>query len=634
MDCIHRFNIVLFFFLFTSSFYSQHSHFNNLERQFDSLENMSSDKALIHAREMVKYSLKNKNNTYLVSSYVKLATAYENLTKSDSAVVFYDKALDLSRTVDSDTLFAFSVIRMSQLNSIRGNQEKVVNLIFEALQQVENNPDQKHKHKLYYKLSEVHRELGAFDKAEHYLRVIIEEAESDDLLAAAYNSLGLLQYSNKNYKDGKANLLRSLKIYRLQKDNYNTCSMLINLGALHYQLKKYEKAKGYLIEAKSISKSSGYLNLYSMVLANLSVIFHKEKDYEKELVYLKESEELAKNTGNYQTLSTVANNMMFIYARQSDMKNVRKYARKYRNAIDSLYKTEQNKKIFEIETKYETSKKEFQIARQKETMFMQRVYIVIAVLLALLLGAILFLYRQRLKTQKLRFIHQEDLNEEKINNLLDAHKLQKIKASVDGQNKERERISKDLHDGIGGNLAAIKMRLERVKDRLPSELDCVITSINQTYDEIRSISHDLMPRNIHHLYFTDLVKDLIGFSVRKDVEVKCYIHPEKELNNIPESLQLTIYRIIQELITNINKHATATEISINITIYEKSNQVNMIIEDNGVGFDVKKSNLGVGLRSIKQRISNNNGSIKIDSNYGIGTIVCIELPYYELAVTD
>jgi signal transduction histidine kinase len=540
--------------------------------------------------------------------------------------VFYDKALDLSRTVESDTLFAFSVIRMSQLNSIRGDQKKVVELIFEALKKIENNTNPKQKHELYYKLSEVHRELGSFDKAEHYLQLIIEETKLDHLLAAAYNSLGLIQYSNKKYDKGKANLLKSLELYRKQEDNYNTCSMLINLGAIYYQLDEYEKAKEYLIEARKVTKASGYMNLYSMVLTNLSVIFHKEKDYEKELIYLKESETLAKKTGNYQTLSVIANNMMFVYALESDMKNVRRYAKRYRNAIDSLYKIEQNKKIFEIETKYETSKKELEIARQKELVFTQRIHTVVAIILVILLSVILFMYVQRLKSQKLLYTNQKELNEEKVRNLLDAHKLQKIKAYVDGQNKERERISKDLHDGIGGNLAAIKMRLNRVKNRLPSELEPIITSVDSAYNEIRSISHDLMPKNINHLYFTDLMKELVGFSTGKDIEYKYYIHPEKKLNGISESLQLTIYRIIQELITNINKHAQATEVSINIAVHEESNIVNMIVEDNGSGFNAKKNNSGVGLRSIKQRISNNNGLIKIDSNYGIGTVICIELP--------
>ncbi|WP_438423426.1 tetratricopeptide repeat-containing sensor histidine kinase [Aquimarina macrocephali] len=626
MNSIHNNILTLVFILSTFHLYSQQDYFKTLERQFDSIENESSDKALLHARGMVDYSVKSKNNTYMVSSYVKLATAYENLAKSDSAVVFYDKALDISRTVDSDTLFAFSVIRMSQLNSIRGDQEKVVELIFEALQKIENNPNPKQKHELYYKLSEVHRELASFDKAKHYLQLIIEETELDHLLAAAYNSLGLIQYSNKDYYNGKANLLKSLELYKELKDNNNICKILINLGAMHYKLKKIEESKEYLIEASKLTKEFGYINLYSMVLINLSVIYHKEKDYEKELVYLKKAEELAKETGNYQALSTVANNMILVYALQSDIKKVRRYIVRYRNAIDSLYNFNRNQKIFEIEAKYETSKKELEIARQKELVLTQRTHIVIAIVLVMLLSMILYMYIQRLKSQKLLYTNQKELNEEKVSNLLDTHKLQKIKAYVDGQNEERERISKDLHDGIGGSLAAIKMRLNRIKNRLPSELEPIITSVDSTYNEIRSISHDLMPKNINHLYFTDLMKELVDFSTSKDIEYKYYIHPEKKLNSISESLQLTIYRIIQELITNINKHAQATEVSINIAIHEESNIVNMIVEDNGRGFNTKKNNSGVGLRSIKQRISDNNGLIKIDSNYGIGTVICVELP--------
>lgn len=626
MNYIHNHILTLIFVLFVFHVYSQQNYFKTLEKQFDSIENLSSDKALLHARQMVNYSIESKNKTYLVSSYVKLANAYENLAKSDSAVVFYDKALNMSRSVDSDTLFAFTVIRMSQLNSVRGDQERVVELIFEALKKIENNPNPKQKYELYYKLSEVHRELGNFDKAKHYLQLIIEETKLDHLLAAAYNSLGLIQYSNKDYDRGKANLLKSMELYKKQKDNHNICKILINLGAMHYKLKEIEKSKEYLIEASKLTKQSGYINLYSMVLINLSVIYHKEKDYEKELVYLKKAEELAKETGNYQSLSVVANNMMFAYALKSDMKNVQRYAKRYRNAIDSLYKIEQNKKIFEIETKYETSKKELEIARQKELVLTQRTHIAIAVVLVLLLCIILFMYIQRLKSQKLLYVNQKELNEEKVSNLLDTHKLQKIKAYVDGQNKERERISKDLHDGIGGNLAVIKMRLNRIKNKLPLELEPIITSVDSTYNEIRSISHDLIPKNINHLYFTDLMKELIGFSTSKDIEYRYYIHPEKKLNNISESLQLTIYRVIQELITNINKHAQATEVCINITIHEETNTVNMIVEDNGSGFNTKKTNSGVGLRSIKQRISDNSGFIKIDSNYGIGTVVCVELP--------
>ncbi|GAA4279232.1 sensor histidine kinase [Aquimarina mytili] len=601
--------------------------FKALETSFDSLENISSKKALVHAKKMLQYSIKQNNDIYKIKSYLKLGVAYENLAKSDSALYSYDNALDLSRSIDNDTLFGFSVVQMSQLNTSRGNQDKVVTLILEALKKINQEQNHNLTYELYFKLSEVYRELDNHSKAEHYLKIIINNSKENNILAAAYNSLGLIHYRNNDFEKAEYNLLRSLDIFKIVKDNYNSCNTLSNLGAIYYQTGDYKKTKQYWIEAKEIAKSSNYQNLLSGILSNLSVIATKEKNYDEKLEYLKEAEQIVEKTKNYLNRSNVANNLALAYAEKGDIKNFRIYAGRFVRAMDSFYNIERNKKILEIEAKYSLEKKEAEIAHQKEIVTQQKkqklLIIMGSILLTILLGAIAFLYRQRLFNQQALLQKQEELNHQEIAKLLEEQKLETLKAQLNGQNKERERIAKDLHDSISGDLAAIKLQLSRLEEQT-TEVQLLADRLDQTYHEVRSISHDLVPKEININTFTGLIHQLIDFKTIDGTKINSEFFPREELDKLSEKNQVEIYRIVQELLTNINKHADANEVYVNLTQHE--NYINIMVEDNGQGFDTTKNKDGIGLRNIRSRLEGLKGELEITSSPGQGVIVNINIP--------
>nr|WP_255730474.1 ATP-binding protein [Tenacibaculum sp. Cn5-46] len=203
---------------------------------------------------------------------------------------------------------------------------------------------------------------------------------------------------------------------------------------------------------------------------------------------------------------------------------------------------------------------------------------------------------------------------------------------IDGQEKERIRIAEDLHDNIGSVLATLKLhfenlKLNREKEHFNQEELYVKTEklIDETYLKVRSIAHAKNAGVIANkglLVAVKLMAEKISDANKITIHVLDF-GLDKRLDN---QLEITIFRIIQELITNIIKHANANEATINISLFDQV--LNIIIEDNGKGFNYKKTNLknGMGISSIQTRIKHLSGSFEIDSTINKGTSIIINIP--------
>ena len=241
---------------------------------------------------------------------------------------------------------------------------------------------------------------------------------------------------------------------------------------------------------------------------------------------------------------------------------------------------------------------------------------------------LLYVYRQKIAAQNLLAEQTKEINKQKTTDLIKDKELEKMKASIEGKERERARIAKDLHDGLGGTLAGIKLRLMKIagNDKIGKQLDNVIKNIDATCEEVRTISHDLIPPKINDIPFVHLLERYIqeiSAAQQWNSNIDCY--PEEALNQIPEEMKIEIYRIVQELLNNITKHAAATHVDVNFTKHE--GYLNLMVEDNGKGFNQAESSNGIGIRNMKNRVDAINGDLSIDSQINRGTIVNINIPY-------
>ncbi len=205
------------------------------------------------------------------------------------------------------------------------------------------------------------------------------------------------------------------------------------------------------------------------------------------------------------------------------------------------------------------------------------------------------------------------------------------------QEQERNRISYELHDDVGQSLTVLKMQLRAAEKHLPEgskakqDLEVARNYLNHTVETVRRISKALSPSILVDLGLIKALKHLFKETCR---EIKCTLHADDVDGLFSPEAQITIYRIFQEILNNIVKHARANHLKLNIKKLEKS--VQFWVTDNGEGFDVEEAlsgkikDRGLGLTSMKERVNMLGGSFNIESEEGRGTTITINVPFSEL----
>jgi len=196
---------------------------------------------------------------------------------------------------------------------------------------------------------------------------------------------------------------------------------------------------------------------------------------------------------------------------------------------------------------------------------------------------------------------------------------------IKGQENERNRLAKELHDGLGGQLSGIKSILQTInKDNLQEKIGQLDNHLLKSIKNLRNISHDLSTNFIKDKDFFVLIFQLVKqYFENKKIKTEVSLFPKDKINTLPERYKLNIYRILQESFQNIVKHANANFVLLNFSI---NNEINILIEDNGKGFNKGKIKKGIGLQNIKDRLQSLNGTLYIDSKLNRGTTININIP--------
>lgn len=194
--------------------------------------------------------------------------------------------------------------------------------------------------------------------------------------------------------------------------------------------------------------------------------------------------------------------------------------------------------------------------------------------------------------------------------------LEKLKAVIETEENERNRIANEIHDGLGGLLSVIRLKSSKENEEIKTLIDKIIF-------ETKTISNSLTFEYIKKQKLEDVIKDFINLTNSDKLKIHFQSVNFEEINDY--TLNITIYRIIQELINNIIKHSQATKAIVQLTKFQ--NIIQITVEDNGIGFKKEETNnsKGIGFSSIKKRINLFNGSLNIESEPNKGTSIYIEL---------
>lgn len=224
---------------------------------------------------------------------------------------------------------------------------------------------------------------------------------------------------------------------------------------------------------------------------------------------------------------------------------------------------------------------------------------------------------------------QNMMLEEKVKIVEKEQQVTSLQSMINGQESERTRIARDLHDGMGGLFSTVKMHFSTLQQDTPAIKDNMLYQktldlINNAADELRKVAHNMMPEVLMKLGLIEALREFCNnISSGRLLEITFQTFGmEDRLNS---STEIMLYRIVQELVNNIIKHADATEAIIQIN--REQNRLSLTIEDNGRGFDTEEADVkrGMGLEAVRSRVVYLNGHVTVDSRKNIGTTIMIDL---------
>ncbi len=450
-----------------------------------------------------------------------------------------------------------------------------------------------------------------------------------------YKRIGDIHLVQGNLKDAQNEYNKSLTFYKSNSNRKEQLITEIQLGVIDEELKRYNSAFKYYNSVKEEALSKGFYDLYFKTQNRIGRLYFILKEYDNSQIAMSTAYVNAIQWNNLGYQKEILQNLKQIYLAQEDYKNAYAIMTQYESISNTIIQRQNKKEINELEIKYKTIQKENQIhLLEKEQALKEseinrqktlKIYFLIGFLVILIpVIGLLYMYYQKLQTQSKLNKAQEEVNQQKVSVLLKDQELELIKADVEGQDKERKRIAQELHDSIGGSLAGIKLQLSNTsKDS--SNYELIAKQIDDTYNQVRDLSHNLIPKKFSENAFTQLVFQYIK-NIQKDnkTNISFNPHPEKEINNIPETLKVELYKIIQELLTNTFKHARAKQIDIHLNILDDT--IKLLFEDDGIGFDTQRNKKGIGLTNIKNRVEAMHGAMHIDSFPKRGTVIDIDIP--------
>ncbi len=318
-----------------------------------------------------------------------------------------------------------------------------------------------------------------------------------------------------------------------------------------------------------------------------------------------------------------------VYEETGQLDSAVYYLREYEALSSDVRDGKSDKALRVAEARFRTEKKELE-NRQIRSDARRRLQgtITIAAFLALILLSFSIYYYQRQRHQKSKLVQQAELNRQIIIDLIKEQSIETLNARLEGQEKERTRVARELHDHLGGTLAATKISLAGLKRKLPDsamdDYENTMSMVKTAYQETRQLSHDMMAFPLKDLGLEASFRALCttinkSGKLRVDFDLHegqaLFLGTEKELH---------LYRILQELLQNVIKHARATAVTVQLT--HDSGQGTLLVEDNGRGFPEKSIKEGLGLGNIRHRVERLSGTLDIDSRPGGGSTIIVQFP--------
>jgi len=627
---LKKYLFFLIFLLITIFSFSQNTAIDSLQQLLKEEKNIdkkigiyiqlfnkikNKDSAFVNLKFAEKLSYSKTSDSVKTLIYIAKLKYYLNQNKYDSVFYFADKALIHRKTIESLKLInLYSDVGLA--NYYKSEYKKALESHFKALKICDSVNNEERKPRVFNNIGITYIKLKDWDKAEIYMNkslILCKQFNIKRGIVYTLGNLGIIYKNQDKYEKAILIYLESNKVSESLNDKVSIIRNYINIGSLYVSKNEYNNALNVYNKALIMAKKKDEKQLEANLLHNIADVYASQGKFSLAKDYYNKSLQTSKEKGYIGLVIGTHLALADLYESQGNFKQAILERKTHEKLKDSILSKEHLSDISELEIKYETEKKDKELVAKQLSIENQKNQLqkkstqnnyMLGTVIFLALTAILlvFLFKQRHKRK-----NQEILT------LKREVQIKTLESLIEGEEKERFRIAKELHDGVNGGLSAIKYKLSSLLEMNNKVIKEAIIMIDDSCKQVRAISHNLVPPSLEKFNLVEATEVYCGNlnDINPDVEFT-FQHLGDALD-ISKKAEVNIFRIIQELITNSIKHADASVINVQISCHNNTIQVS--IEDDGKGFDkdaVKSE--GIGLSNVQSRMDYLKASVDFISN--------------------
>lgn len=562
-----------------------------------------------------------KNPQKLLDAYYHLSFMQGNF---DDNLIYAKKGLAIAESLKDSLAIGKFYQNLAISYYFKGVYDSTASYYYRSVEMLERKNAYIELANTYNGLAKLFRKTGNYERAHQFYDKAMDifvRLKNRQGISTIYNESGVVYEYEKNYDAAIKNYNASLEICKELNDQLGISYALNFLANVYVTQVKFQEAEKNNLEALAIREKLKDTFSIALSYTDIGAMYFAEKKYDKaEASYLKSIELIAPRNFtdlmmvNYKELSAIA-------TAKNEPLQALEYFKKSTALKDSIYKISSVKQVEELSAKYETAEKEKQIQQQQFEISKRNYWITGFIIFIILLTALVFSWYRRYTLKQ----------KSKLQSTIIMQQALATNAVIEAEENERKRIAGDLHDGIGQMMSAAKMNLSALENEIsfPTEkqknnYEKIVSLIDESCREVRTVSHNMMPNALMASGLPEALKKFIDRINVKGIDI--HLHTDGLDGSLDSNIKSVLYRIVQECVNNVLKHAQATH--LDISILKDEDGINATIEDNGVGFNTSELNEfgGIGLKNIMRRISYLKGKVEWNSTPGKGTLVAIYVP--------
>ncbi len=564
-----------------------------------------------------------------VKAILNIGIVHDIQGRSDSSEWYFTKAYEFARTAGLAYYEANAVNNLGMMNWNRGNFQEAINYFFQALKLYEQLENQGGISKATSNIGLIYQELNQWDKAlEMNLQAFqLRKAEGNpDLMARSCNNIGICYKSLGEYDKAITYYQSGIEYAKTANSNGVLAGIYTNLAVLAQIQNKISNALDY--QLKSLSLREGK-DMFGMLADNnnLAGIYFELGEYRKGIDCGLRALSISRSMNNTGHTDESYYNLGLNYMHLNAKDSARYYFERAFAVRDSIYSERHALELATLEADYEKEKKEVEIeqltsaAQIKDLKLKQsRSLFIISVLVTLFILLIAGFVYTRIRLKQRAVMSEERRKQQQL----------RYRAVLGAEEQERKRIAGELHDGLGQLLSTTKLNLSSLENRVKPDQQKALTNsmhlIDNAVEEVRGISHNLMPNTLVSFGLIPALNEqinLINDSGKLHIQTD---FPEESIS-IDETRSIALFRAMQELLNNSIKYSGTDTIWVKIE--QNGNAWEFTVKDDGKGFDTGEieSSSGIGWKNIMSRVELINAVLEVDSVPGKGTTTKIILPF-------